>query len=365
MDQVAETRVQEGELLLQLRIVSPELESPDLSAQDGSFRSQNSWRRHPGRSFFLVRFWRSMTEPSAITTNALTRRFGDELAVDHVNLHVPRQSVYGFLGPNGAGKSTTIRMLLGLLSPDVGHVHLLSQPLEEHREALLQKVGALVEGPSLYDHLTGRENLILAWHMRQDVTESAVQNALESVSLREAADQRVGSYSMGMKQRLGIALSLLGNPELLILDEPTNGLDPAGMRKMRRLIQDLPNQFDVTVFLSSHLLGEVERVATHVGIIREGSLLFQGTTEELEARQQAHVVVETSRPDEARRVLDRDGLDPNSDKENRLRVYPGDEATAARCATLLVQAGLEIYHLGVEEVSLETTFLALTDSQTD
>lgn len=192
-----------------------------------------------------------------------------------------------------------------------------------------------------------------------------MENVLEIVSLREAADQRVGTYSMGMKQRLGIALSLLGDPELLILDEPTNGLDPAGMREIRRLIRDLPNQSDVTVFLSSHLLGEVERVATHVGIIRDGTLLFQGTADELEAHQRPHVATKTDRPDEAQRILDREELDITLGEENRLRVYPGDEATATQCATLLVQAGLDVYHLGIEEASLESTFLSLTDSRSD
>jgi ABC-2 type transport system ATP-binding protein len=306
-----------------------------------------------------------MPEHAAISTDALTRRFGDDLAVDHVNLHVPRQSVYGFLGPNGAGKSTTIRMLLGLLSPDEGQVQLLGMPFEKHREALLEEVGSLVEAPSLYVHLTGRENLRLASHMRPGVSESEVQEVLETVSLHKAADQRVGAYSLGMKQRLGIALALLGDPALLILDEPTNGLDPAGMRKMRRLIRDLPDQSEVTVFLSSHLLGEVERVATHVGIIWEGTLLFQGTTDELKAQKQAHVAVETSRPEKAQRVLGRAGLDSRPDEDGRLQVYPGDDATAARCATVLVQAGLEVYHLGVEETSLEATFLALTDSETE
>jgi ABC-2 type transport system ATP-binding protein len=306
-----------------------------------------------------------MPNHAAITTDDLTRRFEGELAVDQVNLRVPQQSVYGFLGPNGAGKSTTIRMLLGLLSPDEGQVHILGKPFEKNREALLQEVGALVEGPSLYDHLTGRENLTLTGYMQKGGAESAVRHVLEVVSLREAADQRVGTYSMGMRQRLGIALSLLGDPEVLILDEPTNGLDPAGMREMRTLIRDLPRRSGVTVFLSSHLLGEVERVSTHVGIIRDGTLLFQGTTEELEARQQPHVVVGTSRPEEAQRVLDRAGLESKSTQDDQLLAYPGDETTAAQCATLLIQAGLEVYHLSVEEASLETIFLALTDPQTD
>ena len=298
----------------------------------------------------------------AIATHDLTRRFGDHVAVDHVNLKVPPRTVYGFLGPNGAGKSTTIRMLLGLLRPDEGHVHLLGRPLADHREALLQNVGAIVEAPSLYDHLTGRENLMVTASLRGGVPASAVDRVLDLVNLHDAAEQRVGTYSMGMKQRLGLALALLAEPSLLILDEPTNGLDPAGMHDIRTLIRTLPDRADVTVFLSSHLLGEVERVASHVGIIQNGRLLFQGSTEELQRHQRSHLVIRTNRPNNARRVLTRDGMDVECTDANRLLVHPGTEAVAARCTARLVQAGLDIYHVGLEEASLEDTFLSLTSS---
>jgi ABC-2 type transport system ATP-binding protein len=217
-----------------------------------------------------------MPDAPAIATRDLTRRFGDHVAVDHINLAVPPRTVYGFLGPNGAGKSTTIRMLLGLLRPDAGHVHLLGRPLAAHREALLREVGALVEAPSVYAHLTGRENLTVTATLRGGVPDAGIDRALDVVNLRDAADQRVGAYSLGMKQRLGLALALLGEPQLLILDEPTNGLDPAGIQEMRALIREVPERAGVTVFISSHLLSEIELMASHVGIIHEGRLVFQG-----------------------------------------------------------------------------------------
>jgi ABC-2 type transport system ATP-binding protein len=296
----------------------------------------------------------------AIATHDLTRRFGDHVAVDRINLEVPRQTVYGFLGPNGAGKSTTIRMLLGLLRPDEGHVHLLGRPLATHREDLLREVGALVEAPSVYEHLTGRENLRVTGYLRGSVPASAVDRALGLVNLRDAADKRVRAYSMGMKQRLGLALALLHEPRLLILDEPTNGLDPAGIHEMRTLIREVPDRAGVTVFVSSHLLSEIELMASHVGIIHDGRLVFQGSTNALKARQRPRVVLGTNRPDEAQRVLADASLDAVPADDGQLIVHPGDKATAAQCAAALVHAGLDVHHVDVRQSSLEDTFLSLT-----
>ena len=206
-----------------------------------------------------------MTE-LAITTFRLTRRFGDLTAVADLDLQVPGGSVYGFLGPNGAGKTTTIRLLLGLIRPNAGEVRLFGQSLRDGRMTLLRRVGALVETPSLYPHLTGRENLEVTRRLL-DARQEQINRALAIVKLEQDAHRRVAHYSSGMRQRLGLALALLGEPELLILDEPTNGLDPAGIREMRDLICRLPEEHGVTVFLSSHLLNEVEQVATHIGII--------------------------------------------------------------------------------------------------
>ncbi len=194
------------------------------------------------------------------------KSYGAVPAVCGLSLNVPPRSVYGFLGPNGAGKSTTIRIVLGLQRPDRGSVYLFGHALAENRLTLLRRIGSLVESPSLYENLTGRENLevhrrLLALPIR------AIDEALDTVDLLPAADRVVKGYSSGMKQRLGLAQALLGNPELLLLDEPTNGLDPAGIREVRDLIRDLPNRSKATVFLSSHLLAEVEQVATHLAVI--------------------------------------------------------------------------------------------------
>ncbi|MBN1659800.1 MAG: ATP-binding cassette domain-containing protein, partial [Anaerolineae bacterium] len=196
------------------------------------------------------------------------------MAVAGVNLQVPARSVYGFLGPNGAGKTTTIRLLLGLLRPHAGEVHLFEEPLRRHRRTLLRRVGALVESPSLYPNLTGRENLEVTRRL-VDATPAQAERVLHIVHLAGVAHHRVSGYSSGMRQRLGLALALLADPELIVLDEPTNGLDPAGMQEIRALLRALPEEYGVTVFLSSHLLAEVEQVATHIGIIQDGRLRFQ------------------------------------------------------------------------------------------
>lgn len=302
-----------------------------------------------------------MSDCPALTTTNLTRRFGAEVAVDHVNLRVPRRTVYGFLGPNGAGKSTTLRMLLGLLRPDRGSVFLFGTPLVENRASLLRKVGALVEAPSLYDHLTGRENLIVTGRLRGDVPDTRIDRVLDTVALRDAAHRPVATYSTGMRQRLGLALALLGEPRLLLLDEPTSGLDPAGVQDVRALLRTLPERADITVFLSSHRLDEVERVASHMGVLQDGSLVFQGATQALRARRQSRVTIKTDRPDEAQCVLRHAGLDVGRTDNDLLQVRPGTESTAARCADRLVREGHEVYHVAVEAASLEDTFLALTN----
>src|SRR5215216_5813919 len=234
----------------------------------------------------------------AIETRGLTRRFGTQLAVNDVNLLVPEAGVYGFLGPNGAGKTTAIRMLLGLIRPNAGEVRLFGDSLNGNQRSLMRRVGALVEAPSLYPHLTGRENLEVTRRLLGS-DRNLIELALATVKLTKDADRRVREYSLGMRQRLGLALALLNNPQLLILDEPTNGLDPAGIHEMRDLIRRLPEEFGVTVFLSSHLLSEVEQIAGHIGIIHEGSLLFQGPLAELQKKQQTKLTVGVKQLDEA------------------------------------------------------------------
>src|SRR5215208_346254 len=225
-----------------------------------------------------------------IETRGLTRRFGTQLAVNNLNLSVPAGGVYGFLGPNGAGKTTAIRILLGLIRPNTGEVRLFGQPLTRNHQSLMRRVGALVEAPSLYPHLTGRENLEVTRRLLGSAR-NLIELALATVKLTKDADRRVREYSLGMRQRLGLALALLGDPDLLILDEPTNGLDPAGIHEMRDLIRRLPAEHEITVFLSSHLLSEVEQMATDIGIIQKGNLLFEGTLENLQAEMQEHLEI--------------------------------------------------------------------------
>jgi ABC-2 type transport system ATP-binding protein len=296
-----------------------------------------------------------------IETNSVSRRFGKVVAVDGVDLCVLPKSVYGFLGPNGAGKTTTIRMLLGLIRPDGGEIRVLAQSLTRNRLAVLQRVGALVEAPSLYPHLTGRENLEVTRRLTAAWPEQ-IDRVLEIVKLEQDADRLVRGYSMGMRQRLGIALALLNEPDLLILDEPTNGLDPAGIREMRDLMTRLPQEQNITVFLSSHLLSEVEQVATHIGIINQGRMLFQGTLDDLHARRREQVSLGVNRSSEAIEVLTRAGWSPrlNGNRHVHIPIKRRDEP--AHLNTLLVSQGFEVDHLSVDQPSLEDIFLELTQT---
>lgn len=220
-----------------------------------------------------------------ITTEQLTKTYKKFTAVNNLSLHIRKGSIYGFLGPNGAGKSTTMKMLLGLTAPTKGSFLLDGKRFPEERIAILKEVGSFIEAPSFYANLTGRENLDIIRRIL-GLPKGAVQDALELVGLTEFGDRLAKKYSLGMKQRLGLAGALIGRPPILILDEPTNGLDPAGIHEIRTLIKSLPRQFDCTVLVSSHLLSEVELMADEIGILNHGRLLFEGTMDEL--RSSAH-----------------------------------------------------------------------------
>ena len=293
-----------------------------------------------------------------IETRGLSRRFGSQIAVSDLNLLVPKAGVYGFLGPNGAGKTTAIRMLLGLIRPDGGEVRLFGQPLKSNHRVLMSRVGALVEAPSLYPHLTGRENLEITRRLLGS-SRDLIDVALETVRMTRDAIRRVREYSLGMRQRLGLALALLNKPQLLILDEPTNGLDPAGIHEMRDLIRRLPEEFGVTVFLSSHLLTEVEQIADHIGIIHESKLLFQGTLTELQQKQQTELTVGVSEPEVALNCLANGGW--NVERRNEmLSVRATRHEDAAKINRLLLDHQLEVFHLALSQQSLEDIFLTLT-----
>lgn len=293
----------------------------------------------------------------AIATRALTRRFGQVTAVDDLSLVVPRGSVYGFLGLNGAGKSTTIRMLLGLIRPTSGNAAVLGLTIPQDRLRALGRVGALVEAPTVYPHLTGTENLKVTLRLL-GARRKEVSRVLEVVGLSNAAHRLVREYSTGMRQRLGLALALVGEPELLILDEPTNGLDPRGIQEVRELVYELPRRLGVTVFLSSHILAEVEQVANHVGIIHRGRLVVQGALEEL--LQGGRLRVGVSDPVKARDFLTGLGRSARTGENGTLLVEALPGGDAATVNDILVRGGHPVSHLVYERASLEQVFFAAT-----
>ena len=238
----------------------------------------------------------------AIRTRGLTRQFPGGFGIRGLDLNVPEGSIYGFLGPNGAGKSTTIRLLLDLLRADSGEIALFGQPLNRGSRQALAMVGALVESPSLYGHLTGRQNLEVTRRLL-DAPRTRIDAVLQRVGLLDSADRRTREYSLGMRQRLAIALALLGQPRLLILDEPSNGLDPAGILDMRRLLRQLAAEDGITVFISSHLLSEIDQIASHVGVLLAGELRFEGELEQLRGRVKPRLLIRCDAPLRARDVL--------------------------------------------------------------
>lgn len=295
---------------------------------------------------------------SVVTTNGLTYRYGETTVVSGVDLAVPRGSVYGFVGPNGAGKTTTIKLLLGLLTPAGGSVELLGEPVRGRRPSALARVGALVESPALYPHLTAEENLRLD-QIARGVPRANVERALAAAGLAGEGRKLVRRFSLGMKQRLGLALALLHAPSLLVLDEPANGLDPAGVRELRETLRRLTAEEGMTVLVSSHLLAELESVATWIGVLARGRLRFQGPLEELKGAQPGLLGVRADDPARAEELLRRAGLAATVRPDGLLAVGVADREGIARVNALLVGAGLAVSHLAVEEANLERAFLAL------
>ncbi|WEV26072.1 ABC transporter ATP-binding protein [Streptomyces sp. 71268] len=315
-------------------------------------------------------------EPSAgstpaVETRGLTKRYrGGQLAVDGLDLLVPRGSVFGFLGPNGSGKTTTIRMLMGLIEPTSGGARLLGSPMPRTARQVLPKVGALIEGPALYGFLSGRDNLV-----RYDAADptadprtrtARVGAALDRVGLTAASGKKARAYSLGMKQRLGLAAALLQPRELLILDEPTNGLDPQGMREIRTLVRELAED-GITVFLSSHLLDEIEQVCSHAAVMAQGRLITQGTVAELAAGTRGRLTVTTPDTADAVRVLKEHGVTDLAVTGDRITGEPpttqladGTPTDLADLNAALVQAGVRVRGFGTERASLEDAFVALT-----
>jgi len=299
----------------------------------------------------------------AVETHGLTKRFGNNVAVNDVELLVPRGCAFGYLGPNGAGKTTLIRVLLGLTHADAGTMSLLGYRVPKHRDVALARVGAIVDEPRFHGHLTGRQNLQILAAAREPAAGDRIGPALERVGLGHRADDRVAKYSMGMRQRLGVAACLLGDPQLLILDEPMNGLDPAGMREMRDMILSLVAE-GRTVVLSSHLLDEVERTCDAVAIVDQGRIIRQGPIAQLLAGASLELQVECSEPDRARALLERTTLgahvDVRPDGLGITLIAGTPRDVIAEVARVLVEGGISLYRLQPVHASLESWFLQVT-----
>uniref|UniRef100_UPI003FEFE2AE ATP-binding cassette domain-containing protein n=1 Tax=Gemmiger formicilis TaxID=745368 RepID=UPI003FEFE2AE len=301
---------------------------------------------------------------TVIETKALCKQYGPHTAVDHVELHVPQGCVYGFIGPNGAGKSTTMKMLLGLIHPTAGRVLLLGQELtEKSRLPLLRQTGSLIESPAGYLHLTAQENLEIVADLK-GVPHKDIGRVLDIVHLTQDRNRRVGQYSLGMKQRLGIAMALLGSPKLLILDEPTNGLDPAGIQEMRALIRNMPAATGATVLISSHLLGEMEQMVEQVGIIDHGHILFEGPLTELQRHSRGNVTLRLLDPAKAAPILRANGLTAHSDS-CVVTLPPLQDALLADLVQKLAACGAGVVELTPHTKTLEEIFLSLTSEEAD
>ena len=294
-----------------------------------------------------------------LKTEALSYFFSSEFkALDGINLRVQQGSIYGFLGPNGAGKTTTLRLLLGILRKQQGTIEIFGKRLGDERLNILKRIGSLIEQPSLYAHLTAKENLEV-YRRVYGCSKHRIDEVLDLVGLSYTKNKKTKQFSLGMKQRLSIAVALLHQPELLILDEPTNGLDPAGIIEMRELIKTLNKEHGVTILVSSHILAEVEKMASHVGIIHKGKLLFQGSLSELQQlkNKQSFLELETANNDNALAALQSYAVE----RKNGLLLLPFENnEQAAFINRTLVEKGIDVYRLQPQQNNLEQLFIDIT-----
>jgi lantibiotic transport system ATP-binding protein len=294
-----------------------------------------------------------------IKTAGLCKQYGKIMRVKDLDLEAPEGSIYGFLGPNGAGKSTTLKMILGLVRPTAGTISVFGKTVDPHnRLSILKEVGALIESPSYYGHLTGRENLQIVQTLK-GVPPGEISRVLQIVRLENQKDKLVKQYSLGMKQRLGLAFALLGSPRLLILDEPTNGLDPAGIQEMRDLIVSLPRQYGMTIIVSSHLLSEIDQTATTVGIINKGELVFQDSLAALHSRSQINIAIRVLAHAATEAILKELGA-PYTVQDGYFLLPDMKDEALARCAALLVNRQVGLVRIEERKKSLEDIFLELT-----
>ncbi len=299
---------------------------------------------------------------AVIKTNALGKAYGPKMVVKGVDLKVPKGSVYGFLGPNGAGKSTTLKMVLGLVKPTEGGIAVFGKRMnDKNRLEILRSTGSLIESPAYYGHLSGRENLEIIRTLK-DCQEREIDEVLAVVRMENQQSKKVKQYSLGMKQRLGLAAALLGKPRLLLLDEPTNGLDPAGIQEMRELISSLPKRYGMTVVVSSHLLSEIDQMATHVGIIDKGELVFQDSLTNLHEHSSPQIIFRTTDNRSAARVLKEHGILPEFNKD-AVKIENTDDSSVISIVRILTEADIGILRIEEKQMSLEEIFLKLTGKQ--
>lgn len=299
-----------------------------------------------------------------IEATRLSYRFSrnDRPVLDNIHLQVEEGSIYGFLGPNGAGKTTTLRLILGLLRKQQGDISIFGEALGHRRVELLRRIGTLIESPSVYGHLTATENLAV-WQKVFQCPRSRIAEVLKIVGLQDTGSKKARQFSLGMKQRLGIAAALLHQPDLLVLDEPTNGLDPAGIVEMRELLKKLNQEQGITILISSHLLPEIEKLATDVGIIHRGQMLFQGTLEALMQRQRqaSRIVMETGDNAAALQLLS--GLQiPARMEAEGISLAAAEKSVLADINRQLVQQGIDVWRIAAVEEDLESVFMNLTNT---
>ncbi|MGA8263746.1 MAG: ATP-binding cassette domain-containing protein [Ignavibacteriaceae bacterium] len=295
-----------------------------------------------------------------IETNALNFSFGSLKVLNELSIEVPSGSIYGFLGPNGAGKTTTIRALLGLYKTNGDHIRLFGESINHNKISILNRIGALVESPTVYEHLSGYDNIEITRKLR-NLHRNRTNEVLKTVNLLQDAKRPVRHYSLGMKQRLGLALALLSEPELLILDEPTNGLDPHGIIEIRELLLSLQKEKGTTVFTSSHILGEIEKIASHVGIINKGSLLFQGTLRELREIGVSTVSIETTEYEKGLNLLIENNFSSaRLNKKNIIETDVENKEDINSIARLLVKNDIPVFGISNSKRDLEQLFLDIT-----
>ena len=298
-----------------------------------------------------------MTSYCVETENLSYKFSGNEPVLNNINLQVPQGSIYGFLGPNGAGKTTTLRLLLGLLKKQQGTIKIFNKQFEANRIDILKNTGSLIESPSIYAHLTATENLAVLQKIYR-CPETKIKEALEIVGLSATGNKKAGQFSLGMKQRLSIAIAIFHNPALLILDEPTNGLDPKGIIEIRELLKKLNNECKTTIVISSHLLAEIEKLVTHIGVINKGLVLFQGTLDELRWKQMHNSVIyfDTNDIDKATKIILSNGITPVS-SNGQLALPLIEKEIIAKLNRQLVEQGIEVYQISTLQKDLESIFI--------